>query len=70
MFGIGIPELIVILIIGLIVLGPKKLPGLTKALGKGIREFNRAIHGLDTDDSLSDSHSDSHSDGDQKDPGK
>ena len=42
MFGLGIPELIVIFIIALVVFGPKKLPDLGKALGKGIAEFKRA----------------------------
>lgn len=42
MFGLGIPELIVIFVIALIVFGPKKLPDLGKALGRGIAEFRRA----------------------------
>jgi TatA/E family protein of Tat protein translocase len=46
MFGIGMPELILILGLALIVLGPKKLPELAKALGKGLAEFRRATDEL------------------------
>ena len=42
MFGIGISELIIILIIALIVIGPHKLPEIAKALGKAFAEFKRA----------------------------
>ncbi len=44
MFGIGLPELIIIMVIALIVVGPKKLPDLAKALGKGMEEFRKATH--------------------------
>ncbi len=46
MFGIGMPELLLILGLALIVLGPKKLPELAKTLGKGLSEFRRATEGL------------------------
>ncbi len=47
MFGIGAPELIVILIIALVVFGPGKLPEIGSALGKGIRDFKKSFDGAD-----------------------
>lgn len=44
MFGIGMPEMILILAIALIVIGPKKLPDLAKAVGKAMNEFKRATN--------------------------
>ena len=42
MFGIGMPELLLILALALIVIGPKKLPDIAKALGRGLGEFKKA----------------------------
>ncbi|MEW6327087.1 MAG: twin-arginine translocase TatA/TatE family subunit [Thermodesulfobacteriota bacterium] len=42
MFGIGMSELILILIVALIVIGPQKLPDLARSLARGLAEFKRA----------------------------
>ncbi len=46
MFGIGPTELVVILVVGLLILGPKRLPELARTLGKGFAEFRRASNEL------------------------
>ncbi len=43
MFDIGFPEMLLILIIGLIVFGPSKLPSLGKSLGEAIRGFKKGL---------------------------
>ena len=48
MFGIGMPEMIMILVVALIVIGPKKLPDLAKSLGRALGEFKRATNDLKT----------------------
>ncbi|MEW6189620.1 MAG: TatA/E family twin arginine-targeting protein translocase [Actinomycetota bacterium] len=47
MFGLGVPELIVIMIIALIIFGPSKLPDIAKAIGRAIREFQKASQDLE-----------------------
>ena len=49
MFGIGVQELIIIAIIALLIVGPKKLPDLAKTLGKGFRDFKNATEGVAED---------------------
>jgi len=49
-FNIGPGELIVVLIIALLVLGPKKLPDMAKSLGHGMREFKDSVSGISAKD--------------------
>ena len=48
--NIGLPEVLVVLVIALIVFGPKRLPELGRSVGKGIREFRASISGDGDDD--------------------
>ena len=56
MFGLGMTEVIVIMAIALVVLGPNKLPGLAKALGRAMAEFKKATqeikNSLDIDEDI------------------
>jgi len=46
MFGVGMTEIVVILVIALLIFGPNKLPELARSLGKGFGEFRRASYDL------------------------
>ncbi len=45
MFNLGLPEMLVIGVAALLLFGPKRLPELAKSLGKGIRDFKKAVSG-------------------------
>ena len=47
--GIGPTEIIIVLVIALLVLGPKKLPEVGRSVGRGMREFKDSIAGRDDD---------------------
>lgn len=48
MFGIGVPELVMILIIGLVIFGPGKLPEIGRSVGRSMKEFRQAMAGQET----------------------
>jgi sec-independent protein translocase protein TatA len=50
--SIGPMELIVVLVIALVVVGPKKLPAMGRSVGKGMREFKESLSGDSRDESL------------------
>jgi sec-independent protein translocase protein TatA len=50
MFGLGMPELAVILVIALVLFGPSKLPQIGSGLGKAIRDFKKGISSDELDD--------------------
>ena len=49
MLGIGMQEIIVVLVVALIIIGPKKLPDLARALGRAMGEFRKAADDLKED---------------------
>lgn len=51
MFGLGLQELLVILVIALVIFGPSKLPQIGSGLGKAIRDFKKGVTGDDSEDS-------------------
>lgn len=48
--NIGLPEIVIVLVIALLVFGPKRLPELGRSLGRGIREFRGSIGGHHDDE--------------------
>jgi sec-independent protein translocase protein TatA len=48
--SIGIPELLIVLVIVLVIFGPKRLPGMGRSLGAGMREFKDSISGKTKDE--------------------
>ena len=48
--NLGVPELVIIFLIILVVFGAGKIPAIARDMGKGIREFKRAMNSDDTDD--------------------
>jgi sec-independent protein translocase protein TatA len=64
MMNVGPLELIIVLVIALVVLGPKRLPEAGKSLGKGMREFRDALSGGGSDDDDAQSRAERHPPGD------
>ena len=50
MFGLGLQELLVILVIALVIFGPSKLPQIGSGLGKAIRDFKKGVTGDEADE--------------------
>jgi sec-independent protein translocase protein TatA len=52
MSNIGLPEIAIVLLIVLVIFGPKRLPQLGRSLGSGMREFKDAVTGKNKDDDV------------------
>lgn len=50
MFGLGVPELILIFVVALLIFGPGRLPEIGGALGKGIQDFRKSFEGKDSEE--------------------
>ena len=51
MFGLGLPEMLLIFVIIVLIFGTSRIPELGKGLGEGIRNFKKAVKNEDADDS-------------------
>jgi sec-independent protein translocase protein TatA len=49
-FGIGLPEILILLLVALLIFGPKRLPEMGRSLGRGMREFKDSVSGKDDDE--------------------
>jgi len=56
MFGLGVPELMVILVIALVIFGPSKLPQIGSGLGKAIRDFKKGVTESNDEENSKESH--------------
>jgi sec-independent protein translocase protein TatA len=62
MFGLGLQELLVILVIALVIFGPSKLPQIGSGLGKAIRDFKKGVTSDDGEDAANDTKKDNSKD--------
>lgn len=58
MFGLGVPELVIILVVALLIFGPGRLPEIGGAIGRGIRDFRKAFESKDDEPKKVDGNSD------------
>ena len=62
MFGLGLQELLVILVIALVIFGPSKLPQIGSGLGKAIRDFKKGVTSDDGEETTAETKKDSSKD--------